>query len=50
VNEIIILVNIALGDAGPSACPSGIPSGTDVTITLIIEAIDHALTDCSTGG
>lgn len=44
VNEIITMVNIALGSAEPSACPSGIPSGTAVDIALIIQAVSNALT------
>jgi len=46
VNEIIILVNIALGTADVSACPSGIPIGRDVDITLIVQAVGFALADC----
>ena len=43
VNEIITLVNIALGNAGASACPDGIPSGGSVNIALIIQAVNNAL-------
>jgi hypothetical protein len=46
VDEIIILVNIALGSAQPSACPSGIPAGTEVDITLIVKAVGFALNAC----
>jgi len=46
VNEIIILVNIALGTAEASACPNGIPSGSSVDITLIVKAVNNALTNC----
>ena len=46
VNEIIVLVNIDLGTAAASACPSGIPAGRDVDITLIIQAVGYALTAC----
>jgi hypothetical protein len=44
VNEIITMVNIALGSTEPSACPSGIPSGAAVDIALIIQAVNNALT------
>jgi len=46
VNEIITLVNIALGNTQPSACPHGVPSGADVDVALIIEAVNHALNGC----
>jgi hypothetical protein len=46
VNELITLVNIALGTAPASACPHGIPSGVEVDITLIIKAVGYALTNC----
>lgn len=43
VAEIITLVNIALGNAKASACPQGIPTGSEVTIVLIIRAGNNAL-------
>jgi Right handed beta helix region/Chlamydia polymorphic membrane protein (Chlamydia_PMP) repeat len=39
VNEIITLVNIALGSADASACPHGVPSGGSVDVALIIQAV-----------
>ena len=48
VDEIIILVNIALGSQQPSACPNGVPAGRDVDITLIVQAVSYALTQCPT--
>ena len=47
VNELITLVNIALGNAQPSACPHGVPNGAEVDITLIIRAVNNALNGCS---
>jgi hypothetical protein len=41
-------VNIALGNAAPSACPQGIPSGRQVTVTLIVQAVNNALKGCPT--
>jgi hypothetical protein len=41
VNEIISLVNIALGN--PGTCPHGLPDGGTVTVTQIITAVDFAL-------
>jgi len=46
VNELITLVNIDLGNADNSACPSGIPAGDTVDITLIITAVNNALGMC----
>jgi hypothetical protein len=46
VNELITLVNIALGSADNSACPHGIPAGTTVDVSLIIQAVNNALTGC----
>jgi hypothetical protein len=44
VADLITFVNIALGNALPSACPDGIPSGSAVDIGLIIRAVNNALT------
>lgn len=44
VDELITVANIALGNAQASACPHGIPSGTAVDISLIIQAVNNALT------
>ncbi len=46
VNEIITLVNIALGNAEASACVHGVPSGAEVDVTLIIQAVNNALNEC----
>jgi hypothetical protein len=46
VDEIITLVNIALGNAAASACPHGVASGADVTVALIIQAVNVALNGC----
>jgi hypothetical protein len=47
VNEVINLVNIALGAQTESACPNGIPSGAEVTVALIIQAVNNALSGCA---
>jgi hypothetical protein len=50
VNEIITLVNIALGTAEPSDCPNGgLPIGGDVNIAVLIQAVNHALSACGSG-
>jgi len=49
VNEIITLVNIALGSTQPSACPDGIPAGAEVNVALILQAVNHALNGCGGG-
>jgi hypothetical protein len=45
VNDIITLVNIALGTVQPSACLRGVGSGP-VTIVVIIQAVNNALDGC----
>jgi len=49
VNDIIILVNIALGTAQPSACLRGVPSGTGVNVALIVQSVNNALNGCVVG-
>lgn len=49
VNDLITLMDIALGAAEPSACQQGIPSGSSVTISLIVQAINKAISGCGTG-
>ena len=46
VNDLITLVNIALGNAPPAACPYGIPSGATVDVAMIIHAVNDALAGC----
>jgi ELWxxDGT repeat protein len=46
IAELITLVNIALGNAQASACPHGVPSGADVDVALIIQAVNNALSRC----
>jgi len=49
VGEIITLVNIALGTLGPESCPQGNPGGGEVTIDVLIKAVNNALVGCPTG-
>ena len=46
VNDLITLVNIALGNAQPSSCANGIPIGATVDIALVIRAVNDDLTGC----
>ena len=46
INEIITLVNVALGSADISACAHGVPPATNVTVAVIIQAVNHALNSC----
>jgi hypothetical protein len=46
IDELITLVNIALGTAQSSACPHGVPSGAGVDVALIIQAVNVALNGC----
>jgi hypothetical protein len=48
INNIITMVNIALGTAAPSVCPQGVPSGADVNVVVIVQAVNNALNGCST--
>lgn len=50
VNEIITLVDIALGTQHASDCPHGLPAtatDTDVTVAVIIRAVNNALSACN---
>ena len=47
INDLITLVNIALGTAQPSACPNGdLPLGGEVNVAVIIQAVNNALNGC----
>ncbi len=46
VNDVIILVDIVLGTAQPSACPDGLPPGGDITVAVVIQAVNNALNAC----
>lgn len=46
ITEILTLVNIVLGDAEPSACGYGVPTGSEVNIARIIQAVNNALHGC----
>jgi len=46
INEIITLVNIALGNTQPSACPHGVASGSEVNVAMIIQAVSTARSGC----
>lgn len=50
VDEIVRLVNIALGSAPPASCAQGIASTGAVDIAAIIEAVNNALNGCRTAG
>ena len=46
VDELLTLVNIALGNAQPSVCRPGVPRGAAVDVALIVQAVDQALSRC----
>jgi hypothetical protein len=46
IDDLLTLVNIALGSAQPLACPDGVPSGDNVDIALILQAVSNALHGC----
>ena len=43
VADIVVLVNITLGNTAASACEQGIPPGAEVNVALIIQAVNNAL-------
>jgi hypothetical protein len=49
VDELIRLVNIALGSQPSSACPVGIPAGATVDIAFLVRAVNNALNGCAAG-
>ena len=46
IDELLTLANIKLGNAQASACQHGIPTGAEVNIALVIQAVNNALTQC----
>ena len=49
VDEILTMVNIALGNADATACPGSVPSGDEVNISLVLQAVNNALNGCGGG-
>jgi photosystem II stability/assembly factor-like uncharacterized protein len=49
VNELVTLMNIGLGEAPASMCPSGVPDGAAVDIGWIIAAVGNGLHGCGNG-
>jgi hypothetical protein len=47
VNDIITLVAVVLGNAQSSACSDGLPSGVEVNVALIIQAVNNVLNGCA---
>ncbi len=47
VDENITLAAIALSNAGASACTAGVPSGADVNVLLVTQAVKNALSGCA---
>ncbi len=46
LDEVVTLVDIALGAADSVACPDGIPADATVDVALIIQAVNNALSHC----
>lgn len=46
-DELVTLVNIALGTVPPSACPAPGNSSDDVTVNEIVVAVNDVRSDCS---
>ncbi len=47
VEELLTLATVALGNAGPSSCPHGIPAGAQVDVRLIIQAVNNLMNGCA---
>ena len=43
-DDLLTLLNVALGNALPPACPHGIPNGADANVVLTLQAVNHAVT------
>jgi len=51
IDDILLMVNIALSNAAVSACPRGNPNADDaITIDEILTAVSNAQNGCSTSG
>jgi hypothetical protein len=47
IDEIITMVNVALGTASVDACPAGDASGEgEITVDEVIQAVNNSLNDC----
>jgi hypothetical protein len=47
IDDVVTLVNIALGSAQASACPDGgLPLGGEVDVAVIVQAVTNALNGC----
>ena len=46
ISDLIALVNVALGKARASTCARGIPNDVDVTVAVLIQAVNNALNGC----
>ena len=49
INDLITLVDIALGTTQPSACPNGLPVGGHVSVAVIIQAVNNVMDGCGVG-
>jgi len=47
IDELLALVNSALGDGQASVCPTGIANGATADVPLIVTAVNHALNGCA---
>jgi len=50
VANLILLVNIALGIAEPSACSRGVAAGATVDVAFIVQAVNNAIADAHRAG
>lgn len=47
VDELVRLVNTALGQTSADSCANGIPSGTQVNVSFLVQAVNRALSGCT---
>ena len=47
VDELVRLVNTALGQTPAESCANGIPTGTPVDVSFLVRAVNKALTGCT---
>jgi hypothetical protein len=46
VDEIVTLVNVALGTTAARSCPNSVPDSTEIDVTFVVRAVHNALTGC----
>jgi len=50
IEDLVMGVNVALGKVQAEACSQGLPSGPNVTIAVLMQAVNNLLTGCDGAG